>query len=110
VTARPPFGLVTPIAGLTVPQAAGVPLRVNITGTPAIPPPVEFRSVALMVEVLSPSARIEDGLAVTVTMIPTGTGLKVWVTVAEARLPEAASVAVMVQKPGVVDAVYCPVT
>src|SRR5947209_8660991 len=105
VTARLPFALVTPTDGPTVPHAPGVPLSVNITGTPAIPAPVESRTVAVTVDVLIPSALIDDGFAVTATTMPCGTGLRVCVIVAAARPPDAASVAVIVQNPTVVEAV-----
>jgi hypothetical protein len=75
VTATTPLALVKPVTGATLPQAPGVPPNVNITGTLAIAAPPGPVTVALIVEVLTPSAWIEDGLAVTVTTIPTATGL-----------------------------------
>jgi hypothetical protein len=61
--------------------------------------------VAVIVEVLIPSALIEEGFAITATTIPVGTGLNVCMMVAAARPPDANSVATMVQNPTVVDAV-----
>ncbi len=101
-----PLALVVPLAGLIAPQdAAGVPAKVNITGSPATAAVPAF-TVAVTVDVVLPSAGTEAGLTVTSTVLGVpGGGLLVWVIVAEPAVPVFASVAFTVQNPTVVDAV-----
>jgi hypothetical protein len=86
--------------GVIVPHAA--PLNVKFTESAGTGPPLLFLTAAVTVEVagVTLSAGMLVGFAVTVTELATAL---VWVIVV-APLPPEASVAVMVQKPTVVDA------
>lgn len=86
--------------GAMEPHAA--PLFVKLTESAGTGPPLPFLTVAVTVEVagVTLSAGMLVGLAVTVTELATAL---VWVIEVE-PLPPEASVAVMVQKPTVVDA------
>lgn len=85
---------------MTVPQAA--PVAVNVTESGLIAEPsTPLVTVALTLEVVAPSAGRLDGVAVTAMLF----GTAVWATPAEPELPPLTSVAVIVQVPGVVEAV-----
>jgi hypothetical protein len=78
---------------LRVPQAAP-PLVVKITGSPATTTAVLVLTVAVTVEVLTPSAGMGLTLAVVVTTLGVpGAGLLVWSMVDVALLPVPVSVA-----------------
>jgi hypothetical protein len=106
VTLTAPEVSVVPLAALSEPQN---PLAVKFTvsdGTAA--PPTPLVTVAVIIEVATPSPLIVDGLAVRLMLL----GTTVWVIVfvpanwAELLLPPFASVTVTTQVPAVVDAVY----
>jgi hypothetical protein len=104
VTVTTPLALVVAEAALSVPQEA--PVAVNITrsaGTTGVPIAVDL-TVKVMTWVVAPSAAIEAvaGLATTVLLCA---GTVVWAKVPLPLPPVAASVAVTVQKPIVVEAV-----
>jgi hypothetical protein len=101
-----PKASVDGIAALRVPQAPGVPgLKVNITGSPPINSG-PLVTVAVTVKVDNPSAGILDGLATKVTVVGEDGGLSVWTMVVAPRPTVAGSVAMTVQNPTVVEAVY----
>ena len=85
-----------------MPQVAGD--TVKETGSPVTAAPEGLVTVATIVEVAVPLAGTEVGLAVTVTLL-FWVVESVWVILVEPEEPVVASVAVMVQKPGVPDAV-----
>lgn len=87
-------------AVVNVPQAA--PLVVNSTVSPARKPPPVAVTVAVTTDVVAPSAGILVGSAATVIEAAPAA---VWVTVAVAPVLFVASVALMEQKPFVVEAV-----
>ena len=89
--------------GEMVPHDA--PVSVNWMGSPGLPVPPPFLTVTVIVDVDVPSAGMEVGLAVAVGVkVPAATPLVVCVTEAVPEAP-VASVAVIVQKPDVVDVV-----
>jgi hypothetical protein len=91
-----------PEDGPRVPQAAaGLPLRVKITGSLLTAPPPELLTTAVTVEFFAPSATTLDGLTVTVTEGAAGV---VWVIVVEPPVAFVESLAVIVQNPTAVPA------
>jgi hypothetical protein len=67
---------------------------------PATEVPVKVFTITVTVEVVVPLAAIVEGAAMTVTML----GTAVWLIWVIALLPDWASVAVIVQEPGVREA------
>lgn len=99
-----PLALVVPEVAFSVPQAPfTLGLVVMFTRSPATTAPVESVTVTVTVDVLLPSAGMDDGLADTLTVNGAGVGLWTWVMTVEPLPPVPDSVAVMVQKPTVVD-------
>jgi uncharacterized membrane protein YraQ (UPF0718 family) len=100
VTVALPLALVVCGFGAMLPHAA--PLMVKFTESDGTGPPLPFLTAADTVDVagVTLSAGMLVGLAVTVTEVATAL---VWVIVVE-PLPPEPSVAVMVQKPTVVEA------
>jgi hypothetical protein len=93
------------VGALRLPHAAtGLPVSVNVTTSPAATgaPLAPFVTVAVTVEVAVPLAGTVDGLAVTAMLF----GTAVCTTPVFPDPFEIASVAVTVQVPAVVDAVY----
>jgi hypothetical protein len=112
VTVTTPLALVVPEVALSVPQEA--PVGVNMTrsfGTGGVPVAVD-KTVKVMTWVLVPSAGFEAVAGLAVTVLLCAVGAVVWARVPLPLPPVPASVAVMVQKPIVLDAVYvtdaCP--
>jgi hypothetical protein len=101
VTVATPLVFVAAGLPVTVPQAAPVAVKVTESGLMAVPS-TPLVTVALTLEVVAPSAGMLDGVAVTAMLW----GTAVWATPAEPVLPALTSVAVTVQVPGVVEAVY----
>jgi hypothetical protein len=79
-----------------------VPLGLNCTVSPATGPD-EFVTVAVIVEVAEPLAKMNGGVAATATALPVGVGFCVWSINAVPDAPVVVSVAVTVQNPGVVE-------
>jgi hypothetical protein len=92
--------VVVGLAVVNVPQAA--PLMLNSTVSPARKPPPVAVTVAVTTDVVTPSAGMLVGLAATVIEAAPA---EVWVTVAVAPVLFEGSVALMEQKPFVVEAV-----
>jgi hypothetical protein len=105
VTVAWPKASVDGIADFIVPHAG--PFIVNITGSPPLTLTGPLITVAVTVEVDTPSAVMLDGLATNVTVSGTGgAGLSVWMIVVAPCPTVAGSVAITPQNPTVVDAVY----
>lgn len=81
-----------------------VPLGLNCTVSPDTGPD-ELVTVAVIVEVAEPLAKMNAGVATTATALPVGVGFCVWSISAVPDAPVAVSVAVTVQNPGVVEVV-----
>jgi hypothetical protein len=97
-----PVVLVLPEVVLRLPQApAGLAAVVKVTVSPETLLFAASVTLAVIVEVLAPSALMFCGLRVRLTLLE-----GVWVIVAEPVPPLKASVAVIVQVPAVVDAWY----
>jgi hypothetical protein len=97
VTLATPLPLVVAEAALSVPQTPAAPLMVKDTRSLAMAFPV---TVAVIVEVLAPSAGNGPvGLAEATVVLVAVPNCVIWTVV---LLPVPASVAVIVQKPGVV--------
>jgi len=92
---------VVPVVALRLPQLE--PDEVNLTESPVTGPPLDVVTVAVTVEVVAPSAGMLAGLAVTAIAAGTPPPAAVWVMVTVPLPPVLASLAVMVQNPGVVE-------